>query len=77
MCVIYLFQVLMLFTCGHCPQQSTTFTEIVKHLVTNHSDKEIKFKKVDGKYMRTLNFKIIPELFREQGRSNTTLHSLI
>lgn len=36
-----------------------------------HHDKEIKFKLSEWKLLRTLNFKIIPELWREQGRTIT------
>ena len=61
----------MPFTCGYCPNTTVDFKEIVNHLVTDHSSKEIKLKKFDGSYLRTLNFKVIPELCREQGREIT------
>ena len=50
---------------GYCPQKTVDFKESVNHLVTKHYNKEIKFKKLDGSYLRALNFKIIPELCRE------------
>ena len=59
------------FTCGYCTETSTEFKQIINHLVTAHCDKEIKIRKLDGSKQRTLNFNVIPELCREQGREIT------
>ena len=64
-------QVLMPFTCGYCPTSSSQFKETINHLVTSHSEKEIKMKKLDGTALRTLNYQIIPDMCREQGREIT------
>jgi hypothetical protein len=37
--------------------------------IEQHHDNEIKSKLSEGKLLRTLNFKIIPELCKEQGRT--------
>ena len=61
----------MPFTCGYCPNTTVDFKEIVNRLVTDNSNKEIKLRKFDGSYLRKLNFNVIPELCREQGREIT------
>ena len=61
----------MPFTCGYCPTPSSQFKETINHLVTSHSEKEIKMKKLDGTVLRTLNYQIIPDMCREQGREIT------
>ena len=53
------------------PKMTVDFKEIVNSLVTKHCNKEIKFNKFDGSYLRALNFKIIPELCGERGREIT------
>ena len=61
----------MPFTCGYCPTSSSQFKETINHLVTSHSEKEIKMKTLDGTVLRTLNYQIIPDICREQGREIT------
>ena len=61
----------MPFTCGYCPISSSQFKETINHLVTSHSEKEIKMKKLDGTVLRTHNYQIIPNICREQGREIT------
>jgi hypothetical protein len=46
----------------YCTEKLSTFSSLVQHLMEQHHDKEIKFKLSEGKLLRTLNFKIIPEL---------------
>ncbi|CAC5420691.1 unnamed protein product [Mytilus coruscus] len=38
-------------------------------MIDNHYDKEIKIQAIEGRLVRTLNFKIIPEVCREDGRT--------
>ena len=54
----------MPFKCGYCPTSSADFKETISHLITEHHDREIKIKRM----LRTLNFKIVPEMCREQRR---------
>ena len=61
----------MTYLCVYYTEKLSTFSLIVQHLMEQHHDKEIKFKLSEGKLLRTLNFKIIPELWREQGRTIT------
>ena len=61
----------MTYLCVYCTEKLSTFSLIVQHLMEQHHDKEIKFKLPEGKLLRTLNFKIIPELCREQCRTIT------
>ncbi|KAH3885603.1 hypothetical protein DPMN_009598 [Dreissena polymorpha] len=44
---------------------------MILHLINCHEDDEIRFRKVDGHHMRTIKFKAIPDLYREQGRTIT------
>ena len=66
----------MPFKCGYCPTSSADFKETISHLITDHHDREIKIKRM----LQTLNFKIVPEMCREQGReisingSTETIH---
>ena len=52
------------------------FKETISHLITEHHDREIKIKRM----LRTLNFRIFPEMCREQRReisindSTETIH---
>ena len=41
---------------------SADFKETISHLIIEHHDREIKIKRM----LRTLNFKIVPEMCREQ-----------
>ena len=61
----------MAYMCVYCPEKLQTFSIIIQHLLHQHHEKEIKFRLLEGKLLRTLNFKIIPELCREQGRTIT------
>ena len=61
----------MTYLCVYCTDKLSTVSLIVQHLIEQHHDKEIKFKLSEGKLLRTLNFKKIPELWREQGRTIT------
>ena len=54
----------MPFTCGYCPTLSPDFKETISHLITDHHDREI----ITERMLRTLNFKIVPEMCCEQGR---------
>ena len=66
----------MSFTCGYCPTSSSDFKETISHLITDHHDRGIKIKRI----LQTLNFRIVPEMCREQGReisfnvSTETIH---
>ena len=66
----------MPFKCQYCPTSSADFKETISHLITEHHDREIKIKRM----LRTLNFKIVPEMCREQRReisindSTETIH---
>ena len=53
----------MPFACGYCPTSSPDFKETISHLIIHH-DREIKIEIM----LRTLNFKIVPEMCHEQGR---------
>ncbi|KAH3804189.1 hypothetical protein DPMN_132471 [Dreissena polymorpha] len=44
---------------------------MILHLINCHEDDEIRVRKVDGHQMRTIIFKAIPDLCREQGRTIT------
>ena len=59
----------MTYLCVYCTEKDSTFSLIVQHLIEQHHDNEIKSKLSEGKLLRTLNFKIIPELCKEQGRT--------
>ena len=61
----------MTYLCVYCTDKLSTVSLIVQHLIEQHHDKEIKFKLSEGKLLRTLNIKIIPELCREQCRTIT------
>lgn len=61
----------MLYTCFYCTKTSQSFNDIISHLVENHSNKEIKFRHICGSKLKTIYFKIIPDLCREQGRTIT------
>ena len=43
--------------------------------MTVHCDKEIKVRKLDGAHHETLNYKVTPELCREQGREITIIEN--
>ena len=61
----------MLYTCFYCTSTSQSFNDIIFHLVENHSNKEIKFRHVCDSKLKTIYFKIILDLCREQGRTIT------
>ena len=56
---------------SYCPKKTVDFKDTMTHLVTKHCNKEIKFIKFDDSYLRALNFKVIPDLCRKQGREIT------
>ena len=50
-------------------RKPSCFKNIIQHLI--HKDDEIRVRQFDGRQMRTINFKAIPDLCREQGRTKT------
>lgn len=61
-------------TSYHCAYRRTTFSSFsstVDHFVEAHSDVEIKFTRKDTTCSKIFNFKIIPEICRQQGRTVT------
>ena len=68
----------MPFKCEYCPTSSADFKETINHFLTDHHGREIKIKRM----LRTLNFKIVPEMCRKQRReisindSTETIHVL-
>ena len=57
-----------MYRCFHCARDGTKFSDIINHITEDHSNEELKLQKLDGNKVRTVNFKIIPDLAREQGR---------
>jgi hypothetical protein len=57
-----------------------TFKDAIEHTTVSHPNSEIKLKLLVGQKLRTMNYKITPELCREEGRKitvntdNNTLH---
>ena len=60
----------MPFACEYRPSSFGDFKETINHLITYHHDRENKkmIKKMDDTLLRTLNFKIVPEMCHDQGR---------
>jgi hypothetical protein len=56
------------YRCSYCTERCHTFEEIIRHLSEIHSTKELKFMRQEECKLKTLNFKVVPELCREQGR---------
>lgn len=67
--------------CIYCKQiYNSTFSEIVTHLIEFHPEETLKFSIKEENNTRVNNFKIIPEICRQQGRtisineSSNTIH---
>ena len=67
-CSLSIFRSAMAYVCIYCTAELKTFSGIVDHIATDHSNEEIKFRSTEKGKTKTINFKIIPDLCREQGR---------
>lgn len=59
------------YSCKYCQGRFTTFTEIISHICDTHGQNNIQFTRQDGTASKLFNFKVIPDLCREQGREIT------
>jgi len=59
------------YHCAYCRTTFSSFSSTVDHFVEAHSDVEIKFTRKDTTCSKIFNFKIIPEICRQQGRTVT------
>ena len=56
------------YWCLYCDFKESTFGEAVRHLINSHSTEELKIRKLEKNILKTINFKVVPEIAREQGR---------
>ena len=54
-----------------CPEKPSNFKNIIQHLINCHRDDEMRVRQLEGRQMRTINFKAFPDLCREQGKTIT------
>ena len=59
------------YVCIYCQENLPSFSEILTHVIESHSEQILKFSQKDGANIKVKNFKIIPEICRQQGRSIT------
>ena len=59
------------YVCIYCQENLPSFSEILTHVIESHSEETLKFSQKDGANINVKNFKIIPEICRQQGRSIT------
>lgn len=59
------------YVCIYCQENLPSFSEILTHVIESHSEQTLKFSQKDGANINVKNFKIIPEICRQQGRSIT------
>jgi hypothetical protein len=59
------------YVCIYCQENLPSFSEILTHVIESHSEQILKFSQKDGANINVKNFKIIPEICRQQGRSIT------
>ena len=59
------------YVCIYCQENLPSFSEILTHVIESHSEQTLKFSQKDGANIKVKNFKIIPEICRQQGRSIT------
>ena len=58
----------MMFKCYYCEWENPNFTEIIHHLLEHHPQEQIRFKKHKDNKLKSISYKVIPDLCREQGR---------
>ena len=58
----FVFQVSTMFHCWYCPNSTKLQRDIIKHLINEHTLQEIKFKRVDGEFVKVLDYKITPDM---------------
>jgi len=44
---------------------------VIEHVIQQYDKQELKFNRRNGSALKTLNFKVIPDFCREQGRTIT------
>ena len=59
------------YKCFYCPEKTSNFKNIIQHLIDCHRDDEMRVRQFEERQMQTINFKAIPDLCREQGRTIT------
>ena len=60
------------YRCYYCKETQSSFKNTINHLIDSHEQEEIRFRLFDGTdQIRTKNFKVVPEICREQGRTIT------
>ena len=59
------------YVCIYCQENLPSFSEILTHVIESHSEQTLRFSQKDGANIKVKNFKIIPEICRQQGRSIT------
>ena len=59
------------YVCIYCQENLPPFSEILTHVIESHLEQTLKFSQKDGANIKVKNFKIIPEICRQQGRSIT------
>jgi len=52
----------MKYKCGYCNTGHSSFDLEISHLTDQHHEKEIKLKVAEGRVLKTLNFRIIPDM---------------
>ena len=57
-----------MFKCYYCEWENPNFTEIIHHLLEHHPQEQIRFKKHKDNKLKSISYKVIPDLCREQGR---------
>ena len=66
------------YRCYYCKETQSSFKNTINHLIDSHEQEEIRFRLFDGTdQIRTKNFKVVPEICREQGRTITMKHQEI
>ena len=61
-------QVTMLFRCYYSEREDNVFSDIIRHLLEQHSQDKIKFKKLVNQKLQSISYNVVPEICREQGR---------
>ena len=54
--------------CYYCEGEKTVFTDIIQHLLEHHPQEQIRFKRHENNKIKSISYKVIPDLCREQGR---------